>query len=450
MKKIIINRREFLKTSLSGLAFATLPVISFAQSNPDVVVIGAGAAGLSATASLISKGKSVLCIEAMNRIGGRCYTDMTTFGVPADLGAHWLHAQQGNQLKKFGMKHKDKFKIYKQPSAYAVYNGRSKDDSDTLWDVEEKIQKVYSGRQIDQPLIDLLPDKLKKNHWFDTAHAMMTARDFNNVSPYDDNVNYQDNGWDSGNAFCREGYGTLLAYYRKDVPVKLNTIVSEIKWGGKGVQIVTNKGTINAKACIVTTSVGVLRAEKIKFTPALPQIKYKAFEGITMGTSNRVMMQLKKKFLGRFKNDTNFYIKCKSNGAASPKSIGYGLLKMSGTNVSLFAFNGEFSRDLENEGSETMIDFVINELKSTFGSKFYDKYFIKAMATGWCNNPFTLGSYSGAKPGYANLRPELKKPVGDRIFFAGEATAYAYSTVHGADRSGRRAVTDLFISPALD
>ena len=112
--------------------------------------------------------------------------------------------------------------------------------------------------------------------------------------------------------------------------------------------------------------------------------------------------------------------------------------------------NGEFSRDLENEGSEAMIDFVINELKSTFGSKFYDKYFIKAIATGWCNNPFTLGSYSGAKPGYANLRPELKKPVGDRIFFAGEATAYAYSTVHGADRSGRRAVTDVFISPAPD
>ena len=95
--------------------------------------------------------------------------------------------------------------------------------------------------------------------------------------------NYQDPGWSSGNAFCREGYGTLLAYYRKDVPVKLNTIVSEIKWGGKGVQIVTNKGTINAKACIVTTSVGVLRAEKIKFSPALPQRKYEAFEGITMG-----------------------------------------------------------------------------------------------------------------------------------------------------------------------
>ena len=107
MKKIFINRigrRQFLKTSLSGFALATLPVISFAQSNPDVVVIGAGAAGLSATAHLISKGKSVLCIEAMNRIGGRCYTDISTFGVPADIGAHWLHGQKGNELAKFARK----------------------------------------------------------------------------------------------------------------------------------------------------------------------------------------------------------------------------------------------------------------------------------------------------------------------------------------------------------
>ena len=447
----IIGRRQFLKTSLSGLAFATLPVISFSQSNPDVVVIGAGAAGLSATAELIKKGKSVLCIEAMNRIGGRCYTDMTTFGVPADIGAHWLHSQKGNELAKFGRNNKDKFKIYKAPDhSSVVYNGKSKVKGKSLNQLRKSISKIKNNSGADKPLIDLIPEKIKKNHWFDTAHASMTARDFNNISPYDGYHNWQDPLWNSGNAFCKEGYGTLLAYYRKDVPVKLNTIVSEIKWGGKGVQVTTNKGTINAKACIVTVSVGVLRAEKIKFSPPLPTSKYKAFEGITMGTSNRVLMQLKKKFIGKFKSDSDFYIKCKTNGAASPKNIGYGLLKMSGSNVSLFGLNGEFSRDLENEGSDAMIDFVVNELKSSFGSKFYDKHFIKAKATGWCNNPLTLGSYSGAKPGFAGLRPILKRPVGNRIFFAGEATAGAYSTVHGADRSGKRvAEFILYISSVL-
>ena len=445
-----MDRRVFLKKSLSTLAFASLPGISFAQSNPDVVVIGAGAAGLSATAELIRRNISVLCIEGMNRIGGRCYTDVSTFGVPADHGAHWLHGHKQNEIAIFGKKHKDKFKIYKEPDRSVVYDGGKKVNENKLWKIYKKIEKFRTANSSDEPFMDLLPEKIKKNDWFDTAHKASMARDFGEFSSYDDSNNFYDPGWDSGNALCREGYGTLLAYYRKDIPVKLNTIVNEIKWGGKGVQVVTNKGTINAKACIVTVSAGVLKAEKIKFTPVLPLRNQEALESVSMTVSNRVLMQLNKKFLGKFKSDTNFYIKCDSNGAKSPETIAYGLLKMSGTNVCLFGISGQFSKDLENEGSKAMIDFVLNKLKSTFGSKFYEKYFIKAIATGWANNPFTLGGYSGGVPGKSKKRRDIKFPVGERIFFAGEATARAFSTVHGANRSGVRAATDVFISDALD
>jgi len=446
----MVNRRQFLKTSLSTLTFASLPGISFAQSNPDVVVIGAGAAGLSATAELIRRNISVLCIEGMNRIGGRCYTDVSTFGVPADHGAHWLHGHKQNEIALFGKEHKDKFRIYKEPDRSVVYDGKKRVNENKLWKIYKKIEKFRTANSSDEPFMDLLPEKIKKNDWFDTAHKASMARDFGEFSSYDDSNNFYDPGWDSGNALCREGYGTLLAYYRKDVPVKLNTIVNEIKWGGQGVQVVTNKGTINAKACIVTVSAGVLKAEKIKFTPALPLRNQEALESVSMTVSNRVLMQLNKKFLGKFKSDTNFYIKCDSNGAKSPETIAYGLLKMSGTNVCLFGISGQFSKNLENEGSKAMIDFVLNKLKSTFGSKFYEKYFIKAIATGWANNPFTLGGYSGGVPGKSKKRRDIKFPVGERIFFAGEATARAFSTVHGANRSGVRAATDVFISDALD
>jgi monoamine oxidase len=451
LKKIFINRierRQFLKTSLSGFALATLPGISFAQSNPDVVVIGAGSAGLSAMAELKRRGITAVCIEGMNRIGGRCYTDNSIFGVPADIGAHWLHGFTKNKIAEFGKKHKDKFKVYKEKGSRSfVYDGKRKVDGDELWKIYEQIKEIKYTRSSDVPMIDLIPEKIKRNSWFDTVHKMVDdGRDLSNFTLGDDNGNWSDPG--SGDGLCREGYGALLAYYRKDIPVKLNTIVNEIKWGGKGVQVVTNKGTINAKACIVTVSVGVLKAGKIKFTPSLPPKKYEAFEGISMGFSNRVLMQLKKKFMGKFKDDSYLYTKCKSNGAKSPETF-YGLLKMSGSNVSLFGMSGQFSKDLENQGSEAMIDFVINDLKSTFGSKFYKKYFIKAYASGWSNNPFTFGAYSGAMPGKARLRPELKKQVGNRVFFAGEATANAFATVHGADRSGKRAAVDLYTSPAL-
>ena len=445
-----MDRRKFLKTSLSTLVFANLPKISFSQSNPDIVVIGAGSAGLSATAELIQKGVSVLCIEAMNRTGGRCYSDTSTFGIPIDIGGHWLHGFSENQLAKFGKKHKDKFKIYPENAPSIVYDGKRKVEANELWRIYKELKKIRYTNRTDVPFITLVPEKIKKNSWFDTAAKMVgDARDLDNFSSYDDNVNWYDPG--SGDGLCREGYGTLLAYYRKDVPVKLNTIVSEIKWGGKGVQIVTNKGTINSKACIITTSIGVLKAEKIKFSPPLPTRKIKALDGISMTYSNRVLMQLKKKFYKskKIKNDTWFNTKCNSNGVRSPQTY-YGSLKMGGSDVSLFGISGQFAKDLGEEGDEATIDFILNDLKSTFGSKFYKKYFIKAKSIAWSKNPFTFGSYTGAIPGKANnLRRELRMPVGDKIFFAGEATALAFSTVHGADRSGKRAATEAYISPAL-
>ena len=81
-------------------------------SDFDVVVIGAGAAGLSATSEIIQKKKSVICIEASNTIGGRCYTDNSIFGLPCDLGAHWLHSFSGNQIAEYGKKQKEDFQIY--------------------------------------------------------------------------------------------------------------------------------------------------------------------------------------------------------------------------------------------------------------------------------------------------------------------------------------------------
>lgn len=73
-----------------------MPRQAFAQpTNPDVVVIGAGAAGIAAARRLIADGKSVIVIEAADRFGGRAYTESTTFGVPYDQGAAWLQGPSG-------------------------------------------------------------------------------------------------------------------------------------------------------------------------------------------------------------------------------------------------------------------------------------------------------------------------------------------------------------------
>jgi len=435
MKKI--GRRQFIKTSLSGLALAALPRISFSQSNPDVVVIGAGASGLAATAELMKKGKSVVCIEAMSRIGGRCYTDNSIFGVPYDMGAHWLDGADGSPFVKYAKKN-EKFKIW--PNSYdsdRVYDGMSQTSGD-LWGITKIIDKIKDNTKKDVALLGQLSEKLKARDWFDTAHLISgpygMARDFNNWSCYDD---YHWKG-PKGSGFCKQGYGALVADYRKDVPVKLKTVAKEIIWDKKGVKVVTNDGTISAKACIVTVSTGVLNARKIKFTPDLPDYKYDAFAGITMGTYNHITFLFDKKYLfkiGIKYPDTYVYTKIQSNGAASPKGGG-GLFNITGSGLCYWDTGGKFSEELEAEGSKAQIDFFLNNLKTTFGSEI-DKHVIKAHATRWGKNPFTLGSYAGAIPGKAKLRKKLRSSVG-KIFFAGEACADAHATVYGANWSGTR------------
>ncbi len=444
-----IKRRQFLISSLSGLLWTSLPKISFATSNPDVVVIGAGAAGLSATAELINKGKSVICIEAMNRIGGRCYTDNSIFGVPYDMGAHWLHGYSENQLAEYGKKHKDIFNIYKDhDDSYRVYDGKKKlvwPEDAALWSLYKAIKHITNNNGTkDVPLIDLIPEKLKKNEWFGTVQKILGTRDFDNQSPYDDNVNWKDPG--EGDGFCTQGYGTLLAHYRKDVPVKLNTVANEIKWDGKNVKVETNNGTITAKACIVTVSTGVLNAGKIKFTPDLPKKKYEAFDGISMSPYHRVTLQLKESFYKDYgiSSDTYWYKKVKNNYIDKkpyPKSSN-GTLRVCYSNISFFSLKGQFATDMAKEGDQASVDFILNYLRSAYGSNF-DKYFIKAHVTDWIDNPYTIGAYSGAIPGKAKLRKILKKSVKNKIFFAGEATAGAFGCVHGADRSGKRVVKEL-------
>ncbi|MCP4941605.1 MAG: FAD-dependent oxidoreductase, partial [Planctomycetaceae bacterium] len=99
------NRNDFApsrRSVLGGVAtFAALPVWSQSlPSNPDVVVVGAGIAGLTAAKTLLAAGRSVVVVEAADRIGGRAYTETTTFGVPFDHGCSWITAANDNPFRK--------------------------------------------------------------------------------------------------------------------------------------------------------------------------------------------------------------------------------------------------------------------------------------------------------------------------------------------------------------
>src|SRR6185312_15916913 len=97
-----LSRRSFLAASA---LFATARPGWAAKptgESADVFVIGAGAAGIAAARRLAAANLNVLVFEAQNRIGGRCTTDTASFGVPFDLGAHWIHGPDNNPLVAAG------------------------------------------------------------------------------------------------------------------------------------------------------------------------------------------------------------------------------------------------------------------------------------------------------------------------------------------------------------
>jgi len=428
------------------------------SSEIDVVVIGAGAAGLSASSELIKKGRSVLCIEAMNRIGGRCFTNHDIFGSPFDVGAHWLHNYSGNHIVQYGLRKNNKFNIYEIKEDIIVYDGKKKVSPnllvETINNIKEFKEKLLERNSVlnkdkksyrdDVPFINQIPEKLRDNEWFETAHqtlgACLAGVDFDKYTIFDEKLNYEHLGENDG--FVKEGYGTLLADFRKEVQVSLNTEVREIKWNGKGIVLETNQGTIKAKSCIVTVSIEILRLGKIKFTPSLPIEKYEAFDGITLGVYNHITLKLKKQFYEKYEIQPDTYFFSKVGKTSIPPKGFFGSLRLHKSNLSYFDVGGQFAKDLEEEGHDASVDFVLNSLRSIFGSNF-DQYFIKAHATSWGKNKYTMGSYSSARPGKSHLRNVLKLPVGDRIYFAGEATSTNYGTVHGADTSGKEVVNEL-------
>ena len=433
-QKTPVSRRRFLIGGSVLLLNSSLLSRADFPANPDVVVIGAGAAGIAAGKTILESGRTVAIIEAADRIGGRVVSDTSTFGIPYDAGAHWLHYGETNPFLKYG--EDNGFTMYKSPADRILYIGSRPATKEEYATFESAEDNTYAAiEKAGQRGKDVSPASVVPNigEWHDTVHLA--------VGPYEmakdyDHFSCQDwfNSEDGTDYYCKEGFGALFAHSAKDVPVRLSAKAEKIKWGGQGVSIETTQGDLSAKACIVTVSTGVLANEEIHFDPPLPLAKQESFHGISMGIYNHIALQFRQNFFG-INEDGYLLYKINSTGAKSSRGM-ITLVNASGGNLSYADVGGEFARALEKEGRAASIDFALSELRKIFGSEV-DRQFIKADATAWGLNPLFHGSYASAEPGKYKMRSVLKQPVGERIFFAGEALSEDdWATVAGAHKSG--------------
>lgn len=428
-----LSRRFFLLSGTAGLSAPLWPQAALA-AEPDVIVIGAGAAGIAAARTLLDKGLKVTVVEAADRIGGRVYTETETFGVPYDVGAHWIDYGHKNPLLKFGKE--QGFTVYAGTDEEIVYvGGQEATDAEyqayeTAYDAANEEILAAGGAGRDVSAASVVSDS---GPWAKLVDFLIGAFD---MAKDMDSFSAKDwyNSEDGGDWYCKEGYGALWAAYARGVPVKLSTKVTAIDWGGKGVKVETDKGTLSAKACIVTVSTGVLAADSIRFDPPLPIDKQASFHDVSMGHYNHITLQFDRDVFD-LEPDSYLYSRIDEEVDGSPKGMGV-LANISGSNISYGDVGGKFAAALEAEGEAAAIDFALQNLRGIFGNDI-DKHLVKAVATEWGRNPLTLGAYASAVPGKFDQRKVLRQPVAERVFFAGEACSrYEWATVSGAHGSG--------------
>ncbi len=407
------------------------------SDHPDVVIVGAGAAGISAAHALIAHGYDFAVVEASGRIGGRVWTDQATYSIPCDMGAHWLHYGSDNFYKGYG--ERNGFDIYPDNLNVALYNCG---------------QTIEKGTDLIPEVLGLMEQAIEETA--DTGMDVSLADATKNVNhPLTPIARYILGPWtmgkeldrlsvldyasmkDSVDWFCREGFGTLVAKYGANLPVSFDTIVKTIDWSGKDLRISTNKGNIRSKAVIVTVSTGVLASDAITFNPSLSAEKLDSFDSISMGNYEHIWLEFSKPIAG-LKPDT--YVL----NLTDEQDFTFGAsANASGSTLTYFDVGGQVASELSRRSEADRINFALDRLRSVFGSEI-DHSFVKGSASSWATDPLTVGSYASAKPGAFHMRDVLREPIAERIFFAGEACHQTmFASVAGAHLSGKETAEQL-------
>ena len=408
-------------------------------TNPDIVIIGAGSSGLSAAKKLKEIGTSYVVLEASERIGGRAFTESNILGQPFDHGCSWISGSNDNIFSDLGKNNNFTLVDHSNPKIEMFERDGKKSPNEAVKEYNKsaiKIKEILrdTGRRgIDIPASKIIPKVPYGECFQNWEGALNYAVDVDQIST----AEYWNTKESQPSFIVKEGLGSLVATLNDNFPIALDTNVLEVDYSGSGVKVVTSKGIILAKACICTVSIGVLKSEKIKFTPKLPNKTQKALNGIQMGLLVKIALLFDGNRLGFTENSFLQY-------DIAPENIGSGcyfLAWPTGHDYIVGFIGGRFAWNLSKQGEDEVVEYALSKLVNLSGSNIR-KHFLKGFASDWASNPLTKGSYSAVKPGYYGARELLNESIAEKLIFAGEATAGDLAgLVNGAYESGKMAAT---------
>jgi monoamine oxidase len=430
-----MTRRDFLSASAALVAGAGIGAARAAPlpREAEVIVIGAGAAGIAAARRIQAANRKVIIIEAADRIGGRCHTDIKTFGTPFDRGARWLYEPDTNPMIRLARS--AGIDVFPAPPGQKIRIGRRNARAGeteqflaALVRAKRAIGEAARGKT-DVACAALLPDDL--DVWAGTIDFVLgagaTGKDLKDLSVMDRARAHERNAAIG----CKQGLDALLAAFSQSLPIRLSTPAGRVSWTGRDIGVETPAGRISAHAIIVTVSTNVLASDDLRFTPELPKRQLDAAARLSLGSYDRIALWLPGNPLGLGRNETMIE---QSNDAKTALLAA----NTNGSSLCTVDVAGSFGRDLSAQGEGAMIAFATEWLAKLFGSDAVAAV-KRSTATRWNAAPHVLGAMSAAEPGGQPSRKVLMEPLGS-LFFAGEAAHETlWGTVGGAWESGERA-----------
>ncbi len=396
-------------------------------SDVEVVVVGGGAAGVAAARRLCDAGVDCLIVEARPRLGGRAWTVTDASGFGLDLGCGWLHSAESNPwvavAEKQGASIDKTPPPWARPSLDVVFPRAEQDQFHEAMEAFFARLEQVAANEIDVPAAVALEPGCRWNGLINAISTYISGAEWDRVSAKDFD-RYADSGV---NWRVVEGLGSVVAAAGADLPVVLDCPVRGIDHSGKRLRVETARGAIVADQVIVTIPSTLLAKEQLKFTPALPK-KTHAAQGLSLGLDDKLFMALDG--AEEFERDTRVFAHTDRAATAA-----YQFRPLGRPQIEAY-FGGNLAAELEASGDGAFFDFAVSELVGVFGSAFAHR--LKPIRIHrWGLDPFALGAYSFALPGFADCRATLAEPVDDRLFFAGEAcSTHDFSTAHGGFNTG--------------
>ncbi|KFG68092.1 NAD(P)/FAD-dependent oxidoreductase [Microvirga sp. BSC39] len=401
--------------------------------DPDVIVIGAGSAGIAATRHLIARGLTVTILEARDRIGGRALT-RSFKGHPVDLGAHWLHAGPINPLVKLGFERREPLRRAPVDGHFFVRGqpGSRADSAalDRAFAMADRAMNEGAKAREDQPAAKVLPPMGPQGRRVAAIHGLVSGRPLDQVSLHDfPSMEYADN------LFIAGGLGAYVSRLARGLPIRLGAAVRSIDWSAQGVRVESTAGTLRGKAVIVTAPMAVLQQDTIRFTPALPNAVQEAVHGFTQGVYEHVVLHWPNSlFRGADR------LASLTGTRREPPGL---LTCIDGTPFHFFELDQPSAAGFDRRDAHAPFRFARAVLAEHFGHRAIRN--LSALhSTAWRNDPWSRASWAVVPPGSYPIRDTLKAPVGERIWFAGEALSRAqWGTAGGAWEEGERAAEEI-------